>query len=138
MLEEVLEYEEIGRRFKINGHYYNLNFKSKTGNKYYMCIKRRRGLKCRGSITITPNLKILKKVGHTCNENHQSTTEYEKVGRKTKIDGNFYYLVNESKTKNKHYKCVKKKTTKCRGSMTITPNSKIIKKVDHTCNLVPS
>ncbi len=66
MLEEVLEYEEIGRRFKINGHYYILNSESMKKNKYYVCVKQKTK-KCRGSITVTPNSKIFKKVDHTCN-----------------------------------------------------------------------
>ena len=67
IFEDVLEYEESGRRFKINGHYYNLIYETKTGNKYYVCNKKHCAIKCRGSITITSDRKIVKKVDHICN-----------------------------------------------------------------------
>jgi hypothetical protein len=65
--EEVQEYEETDGRLKINGHNYNFRYESRTGNKYYVCYKINCAIKCRGSITITPDRKIVKKVDHICN-----------------------------------------------------------------------
>jgi len=65
-MEKVQEYEEKGRRFKINGYFYNFFYESRTKNKLYLCNKRLRDKKCRGSITISPNFDIVKKVDHTC------------------------------------------------------------------------
>jgi hypothetical protein len=67
ILEEVQEFEEKGGRFKINGYYYNFNNESMKKNKYYRCYKRLGAKKCRGSITISPNRQIIKRVEHTCN-----------------------------------------------------------------------
>ena len=61
----MLEYEKIGRRFKINGFYYNFRREYTTKNKYYLCYKKK---DCRGSITISPNGQIVKRVEHTCNK----------------------------------------------------------------------
>ena len=38
ILEEVHEYEETDRNFKINGHTYHFTTEPKTGNKYFRCI----------------------------------------------------------------------------------------------------
>ena len=65
MLEDVQEYEESGRRLKINGYFYNFTNESKTKNKYYQCYKRSSIIKCRGSVTISPNGQIIKKVEHS-------------------------------------------------------------------------
>jgi hypothetical protein len=82
-------------------------------NKYYACLKRRTAIRSRGSITISPNNKIVKKIEHTCNtlknENHPSITEYEKTGGKTKIDGHFYYFNSESMKKKQILYVYKKK-----------------------------
>ena len=61
----MLEYVKIGRRFKINGFYYNFRREYTTKNKYYLCYKKK---DCRGSITISPNGQIVKSVEHTCNK----------------------------------------------------------------------
>ncbi len=75
MLEDVQEYEESGRRLKINGYCYHFYYESTKNNKYYRCIKKSCGIKCRGSITISPHREIVKKVAHTCslskNKNNQ-------------------------------------------------------------------
>ena len=142
-LEEVHEYEEIGRRFKINGYDYYLISESKTEHKYYLCIKSRCAIRCRGSITISPNNKIVKKVEHSCitsiNDNHLYTTNYGKTERKLrgnniKIAGNFYHFCREYKTKNKYYLCAKRIKVKCRGTITISPEGQLIRRVEHTCN----
>jgi hypothetical protein len=61
------EYEEIGRIFKINGHSYHFVSESTKKIKYYRCNKRTCLEKCRGSITISPNDQIIKRIEHTCN-----------------------------------------------------------------------
>ena len=74
--------------------------------------------------------------------NLPSIIEYEKIGRKLtgmrKIDGHFYHFRYESMNKNKHYPCIERNTRRCRGSITITPNNKIVKKAYHMCKLIPS
>jgi len=139
ILEEVQEFEEKGGRFKINGYYYNFNGESMKKFKYYGCNKRN-SQKCRGSITISPNRQIIKRVEHSCQSQDQimeEVHEYEKTGGRFKINGYFYNFFYESKTKNKYYQCNKIKSQKCRGSITISSNSDIVKKVDHTCKLIP-
>ena len=148
------EFEETSGRFKINGYFYNLTNESTNKNKYYTCNKRCSAMKCRGSITITPGGIIVKKNEHSCNplknNNLPSGTEsrqkkicattkvrqYDKArGKKTKIDGQFYYFYYESKIKNKYYLCSKKGTIrKCRGSILVSPNGQVVKRVEHTCN----
>ncbi len=134
--EEVHEYEEIGRRFKINGYYYLLYNESMKKNKYYACNKKN-SQKCRGSLLITPSRQIIKKVEHTCqcqDQISEKVHEYEEIGRRFKINGYFYNFNREYRTKNKYYQCNKINSQKCRGSITISPNRQIIKRVEHTCN----
>ena len=138
------EYVKIGRRFKINGFYYNFRREYTTKNKYYLCNKNRCTIRCRGSITISPDSKIVKKIEHTCNtprnEIDSSITTREKTerelrGKKTLIYGHFYHFRHESIKKNKYYVCSKRNCPiKCRGSITIAPNSQVIKRVEHICN----
>jgi hypothetical protein len=117
-----------------------------TGNKYYLCYKRYGAKKCRGSITISPNRQIIKRVEHTCQSPNigsgisevedktlEEAYEYEEKGRRLKINGHNYNLKNESMKKNKYYVCNKMNTQKCRGSVIISPNRQIIKRVEHTC-----
>jgi len=61
-MEKVHEYEEIGGKFKINGYFYNFNKEYRTKNEFYMCNKKKSKQKCRGSITISPNRQIIKRV----------------------------------------------------------------------------
>jgi hypothetical protein len=135
ILEEVHEFEETGGRFKINGYYYNFHNESTTKNKYYQCYKKN-SQKCRGSITISPNRQIIKRVEHSCqiqNQILEEVQEYEETGRRFKINGNYYNLILRSK--NKYYVCNKRNGQKCRGSIILSPNHHIIKKVAHTCEL---
>jgi hypothetical protein len=135
MLEDVQEYEESGRRLKINGYFYNFTNESKTKNKYYQCYKRSGIIKCRGSVTISPNRQIIKRVEHTCqNQILEEVQVYEETGRRFKINGYCYNFKQEYTKKNKYYTCNKKSSAfKCRGSVTVSPNRQIIKKVEHTC-----
>jgi len=141
ILEEMHEYEEIGRSFKINGYYYHLKKESMKKNKYYACSKKD-SKKCRGSITISPNRHIIKRVEHSCQSQNQileEVQEFEETGGRFKINGYFYNFYYESMNKNKYYTCNKwLGAKKCRGSITISPNSDVLKKVDHTCKLIPS
>jgi histone H3/H4 len=133
ILEEVQEFEKKGGRFKINGYFYNFTNESTNKNKYYTCNKRRCTIKCRGSITISPNGQIIKKVEHTCQCQYQileEVQEYAEKGRSFKINGYYYHFKYESNTKSKHYACIKTRI-KCRGSITISPNRQIIKRVEH-------
>ncbi len=136
ILEEVQEFEEKGGRFKINGYYYNFHNESTNKNKYYGCNKKN-SQKCRGSLLITPSRQIIKKVEHTCqcqDQISEEVHEYEETGRRFKINGLYYHLKKESMKKNKYYQCNKKNSQKCRGSIIISPNHQIIKRVEHTCN----
>ena len=141
ILEEVHEYEEKGRRLKINGHNYNLKNESMKKNKYYVCNKMN-SQKCRGSITISPNRQIIKRVEHDsqCQDQiSEEVQEYEEKDGRLKINGHYYKLKSEYKNGNKYYDCYKSHCAiQCRGSITITPDRKIIKKVEHICNLIPS
>jgi hypothetical protein len=104
-IEEVHEYKEKGRSFKINGHYYNLKKKLMKKNKYYVCNKLT-SQKCRGSITISPNRQIIKRVEHTCqcqDQISEEVHEYEEKGRSFKINGYYYSFRLESTKKNKYY-----------------------------------
>ena len=135
------EYEETDRRsFTTNGHSYNLKNESTIKNKYYVCNKVN-SQKCRGSITISPSGQIIKRVEHTCqcqNQISEEVHEYEEIGRGFKINGYYYNFNGESMKKFKYYGCNKRYSQKCRGSIIISPNSDIVKKVDHTCKLIPS
>ena len=108
------EYEEIGRGFKINGYYYTFRHEFKSKKKYYVCSKLK-SQKCRGSITISPNRQIIKRVEHTCQSPNigsgisevedktlEEAYEYEEKGRRLKINGHNYNLKNESMKKNKY------------------------------------
>ena len=135
-LEEVYEYEEIGRSFKINGHFYNFISEYETKYKYYRCLKRNSIIRCRGSITISPSRQIIKMVEHNCqcqDKILEEVQEYVKKGRSFKINGHYYGFQHESKKKNKYYVCSKSRKVKCRGSITISPNRQIIKRVEHSC-----
>ena len=128
--------------FKINGYNYNFQYESRTKNKHYRCNKSGNAIKCRGSITLSPSRQITKKVEHTCQNQDQileEVHEYEETGASFKINGYFYNLQYQSRTKNNYYRCYKRFChVKCRGSITITSDRKIVKKVDHICNLIPS
>jgi len=110
-------------------------------NKYYVCNKLT-SQKCRGSITISPNRQIIKRVEHTCQFQDQiseEVQEYEEKDGRLKINGHYYKLKSEYKNGNKYYDCYKSHCAiQCRGSITITPDRQITKKVDHICNLIPS
>ena len=83
------EYEEKNRRFKINGYYYSFQREFKSKNQYYVCNKRK-GQKCRGSITISPNRQIIKRVEHTCqcqDQISEEVNEYDETERRFKING---------------------------------------------------
>ncbi len=132
------EYEEIGRSSKINGHYYNLRCELKSKNKYYKCDKRVGSIKCRGSITISPDRHVIKKVEHSCKIQDkilEKVQEYEETDGRFKINGDNYNLISDSRSKNKYYVCNKRYGQKCRGSIILSPNHYIIKKVAHTCEL---
>ena len=147
--EKEHEYEKIGRKFKIDGHFYYFRFESMTKNKQYSCIERNTK-RCRGSITISPNSRIVKKIEHICNKSQndnynkgrakaklisEELHEYEDKDGRFKINGNCYYYRSESSLKNKYFTCVKRDRLKiCRGSITMSPDRKIVKKVEHTCN----
>jgi len=136
ILEEVHTFEETGGRFKINGYYYNFYNESMKKNKYYACNKIK-SQKCRGSITISPNRHIIKRVEHSCQSQDQiseEVQEFEEKGGRFKINGYYYNFNYESMKKNKYYKCNKINSQKCRGSLVITPSRQIIKRVEHTCN----
>ena len=149
-LENVQEYEKIsGSKFKINGHHYYFNAEHKTGNKYFQCKGSNSfGKKCSGSITITPNHRITKKVEHICcgigtvdktflEKELEKVQEYEEMGSKFKINGHRYYFGNKNKkTGNKYFLCIYRNTKKCHGSISITPNLQIVKKAKHNCNQV--
>jgi hypothetical protein len=140
-MEEVQEFEEKGGSFKIDGNYYHFTYESKTKNKYYQCYKMCNAIRCRGSITISPDRQIIKRVEHTCqcqDQISEEVHEFEENGGRFKINGHSYNLKNESTIKNKYYVCNKVNSQKCRGSIIISPNSDIVKKVDHTCKLIPS
>ena len=98
ILEEVQEYEEIGGRFKINGYFYNFRSESKSKHKYYLCNKRRNTIKCRGSITVSQNHEIVKKIEHTCNplknKNRQFRTDHEEAERQLKNKEVFVFYSN--------------------------------------------
>ena len=130
------EYEETDRRsFTTNGHSYNLKNESTIKNKYYVCNKVN-SQKCRGSITISPSGQIIKRVEHSCQSQNQimeEVQEFEETGGRFKINGHFYHFRSESKIKSKYYLCNKRITQKCRGSITISANREIVKKVEHTC-----
>jgi hypothetical protein len=66
-IDKVQEYEEIGRKFKINGYcYYFRDENTKKNHKTFRCIFSSK--KCRAFVTITPNLQIVKKVDHNCDQ----------------------------------------------------------------------
>jgi hypothetical protein len=144
-MERVLEYEEIGRQFKINGHRYYFRVEFKSMNKYFQCLHYNSTKKrCHGTITITPNNQIVKKVDHTCsgkytvdkpseNNGLEEVQEYEGNGNNFKINGHTYHFTTEPKTGNKYFRCIYTNTKKCPGSFVITPNCGIAKKVEHTC-----
>ena len=146
-LEEVQEYEGNGNNFKINGHTYHFTTEPKTGNKYFRCIYTNTK-KCPGSFVITPNCGIAKKVEHTCigidaeeklleDSELEEVHEYEEIRNKFKINGHLYYFPSEL-SDNKYFKCIYANLTrkKCQGSILLTPNNRIAKKVDHSCHQV--
>ena len=145
-MEKVQEYEKKGGKFKINGHRYYFITEYKSKNKYFQCIKKKCSEKCPGSVTITPSRKIVNKVVHICNckgtvdkpseDNElEKVQEYEVIGKKFKINGHRYYFRVEFKSKNKYFQCILSNSTKnrCLGSITITPDLQIAKKVEHNC-----
>ena len=130
ILEEVQEYEETGRSFKINGYYYNFKRENKNKNKYYKCDKKVGSIKCGGSITISPNRQIIKRVEHTCNPSKIRNNQPKIIS----LDGYSYNYNFEYKNKNKHFLCKKSKADKCRGSVTLSPNGTIVRKRSHACS----
>ena len=129
--------------FKINGSFYHFNYESSKKNKYYLCIKRRRGIKCRGSITISPNSKIIKKAKHSCNPSKNKNSPPRMLKNKETrhfqpmiktINGYNYNFQTQYKNKNKHFSCEKSKSERCRGYVTLSPNETIVRKRFHTCS----
>ena len=146
-IDKVQEYEEIGRKFKINGYCYYFRDENTKNHIAFRCAHRYSTKnRCQGSITITPNLQIVKKVEHICNgfgtedkpledKDLEKVQEYEEIGKNFKINGHRYYLTYKHKTGNKYFQCILVNSTKnrCHGSITITPNLHIAKKVEHNC-----
>jgi len=128
----VQEYEETGGKFKINGYFYKFRHESKTGNKYYKCDKMCNAIRCRGSVTISPNGQIIKKVEHTCNPLKIKNKYNPRIV--ITVEGYSYYFNHQYKNKNIYYSCKKKTTEKCRGSVTLSPNETIVRKQFHTCS----
>ena len=126
------EYEETGGKFKINGYFYKFRHESKTGNKYYKCDKMCNAIRCRGSVTISPNGQIIKKVEHTCNPLKIKNKYNPRIV--ITVEGYSYYFNHQYKNKNIYYSCKKKTTEKCRGSVTLSPNETIVRKQFHTCS----
>ena len=124
------EYEETARSFKINGYYYNFKRENKNKNKYYKCDKQVGSIKCGGSITISPNRQIIKRVEHTCNPSKIRNNQPKIIS----LDGYSYNYNFEYKNKNKHFLCKKSKADKCRGSVTLSPNGTIVRKRSHACS----
>ncbi len=86
-LEKIHEYEKTGNKFKLNGYWYFFSKLLKSKNKYFTCIKRCNSEKCHGSIVITPNRQIAKKVDHSCNKASQecSTMVDKEVYRRCSV-----------------------------------------------------
>jgi len=107
-MEEVQEFEEKGGSFKIDGHYYHFTYESKTKNKYYKCYKMCNAIRCRGSITISPNRQIIKRVEHSCqcqDQISEEVHEFEENGGRFKINGYYYNFNYESIKKINYYQC---------------------------------
>ena len=97
--------------------------------KYYVCSKLKLK-KCRGSITISPNRQIIKRVDHTCNLSKIRNNQPKIIS----LDGYSYNYNFEYKNKNKHFLCKKSKADKCWGSVTLSPNGTIVRKRSHACS----
>ena len=122
----------------------------KTKNKNFRCVfANSTKNRCHGSMTITPNLQIVQKVEHICNDfgtedkpledkDLEKVQEFEVIGKKYKINGHLHYFRLEFKSKNKYFQCILANSTKnrCHGSITITPNLQIAKKNEHNCDQV--
>ena len=48
----------------------------------------------------------------------------------------FYYFQTQYKNKDKNFRCSKKITEKCRGSVTLSPNETIVRKRVHTWSVI--
>ena len=123
----------------VDGYTYKFKTQFKNKNKYFRCEKSKTE-RCRGSVTLSPYETVVRKRFHTCscickveNKTLEEVHEYEETDKKTKINGHFYHFRSESKIKSKYYLCNKRNTQKCRGSITISANREIVKKVEHTC-----
>jgi hypothetical protein len=130
----------------IDGYSYNLKSQLQNGNSFYLCQKRHTE-RCHGKVILSPNGLIVEKRNHTCNgigkvdkpsedDGLENVQEYEKIsGSKFKINGHHYYFKKEQKTGNTYFQCICSNLIdgKCLGSITITPNRLIVKKVEHTC-----
>jgi hypothetical protein len=81
------------------------------------------------NVTFSPNGLVVEKRDHTSigigKLDMPSVQEYEKIGRRFKINGHCYYFFTELKSKNKYFNCVNKNGMKCPGSIIITPDHKI-------------
>jgi hypothetical protein len=79
VFEEIVEYEETGGKYKINGYLYYFRNKLKAQNQSFQCIKSSRNSseKCPGYIKVTPERQIVRKTGHTCNIAHHQTYSTE-------------------------------------------------------------
>jgi len=128
-LGKVQEYEEAGGRFKINGHLYYFRHENKAKNKYYACQKRLNAIKCRGSITLSPNREIVNMVAHTCDPSKNNNPPII-----ISVDGYSYSLNKQYKNKSKYFRCRKFKTEKCGGSIILSPNETVVRKQFHTCS----
>ncbi len=132
MLEDVQEYEESGRRLKINGYCYNFRQESMKKNKYYKCDKRQGARRCCGSVTISPNGQIIKKVEHTCDPSKNKNNQHIILT----VDGYSYYYNKQFKNKNTHFRCKKSRSERCRGCVTLSPNGTVVRKRSHTCSSI--
>ena len=127
----------------ICGHIYKFQYQNNNKYSYYFCDKRKSEA-CQGQVILSPNGTIVKQSNHSCklpdtcntskNKNHPITTKFRKSREITKIDGHFYHFCREYKTKNKYYLCAKRLKVNCRGSITISPDGQLIRRVEHDCS----
>ena len=53
------------KKITICGHIYKFYYQNKNKNSYYYCSKRR-SVKCKGQVILSPNGTIVKKSNHSC------------------------------------------------------------------------
>ena len=129
----------------IDGYSYNLISQFQDGNTFYLC-KRRHTERCHGKVILSPNGLIVERRNHSCggigkvdipseDNELEKVQEYEKKGGKFKINGHRYYSSAERKTGNKYFTCIHYNSIqkRCQGSISITPNLQIARKVEHSC-----